>query len=431
MKILYVCHRFPFPPQRGGKIRPFNMIKHLAQHHEVHVCSLARSQAEAVEGKGLREYCALSECVVVNEPWQMLRMVMRLPTPTPSSMGYFYTRGLYQRIRALHAKHHYDLIFVHCSSVAQFVADISDAAKVLDFGDMDSQKWLEYARYKPFPLNGGYWWEGKKLELEERRLAYQFDICTATTRAELATLNELAPGVTSDWFPNGVDHQFFHPDGKDYDPDAISFIGRMDYYPNQECMLRFCKEVLPRIHAQRPRAKLFIVGAEPIPAIRKLGELPGVTVTGSVADVRPFVRCSAVMTAPLAIARGTQNKILEAMAMGVPVVTTTVAADGVDVVKDEHLLVADDAASCAQAILKVMMDHTERRRLAEAARARVMSHHHWPNSMRRLDTILGQAIALSQQRIRSATRDDNFNSPRKSRLKTDREQPISTRENSA
>jgi polysaccharide biosynthesis protein PslH len=401
MKILYLCHRFPFPPDRGGKIRPFNMIKHLAQQHEVHVCSLARSRGEAEEGMGLREYCAHTECAMVTEPCQTLRMIMRLPTSTPSSMGYFYSRDLHGRIRALHAQHRYDLIFVHCSSMAQYVAAIHDAAKVLDFGDMDSQKWLDYANYKPFPLSIGYWLEGKKLELEERRLAYQFDVCTATTHAELCTLNQLAPGIISDWFPNGVDHQFFSPDGRVYDPDLISFIGRMDYYPNQECMIRFCSEVLPRIQAEQPSAKLYIVGADPSLAIRRLGELTGVIVTGSVADVRPYVRRSAVMVAPLTIARGTQNKILEAMALGVPVVTSTLAADGVDAVKGEHLLVADDAASCAQAILKMMQNRSERQRLSEAARARVISHHHWPNSMQRLDVILGQAMTRNQERQRS------------------------------
>jgi len=392
MKILYICHRFPFPPDRGGKIRPFNMIKHLAQQHEVHVCSLARSPAEAEDGKGLRDYCSRNECAVVTEPWQTLRMIVRLPSRIPSSAGYFYSRDLHRRIRALHATHQYELIFVHCSSVARYVAHIRNAAKVLDFGDMDSQKWLEYAHYKPFPLSAGYWWEGKKLEAEERRLAYQFDVCTATTRAEIAALNELAPGVTSDWFPNGVDHEFFSPNGDNYDADVISFVGRMDYYPNQECMLRFCKEVLPRVHAQRPTAKLFIVGADPAPPIRKLGDIPGVTVTGSVPDVRPFVRRSAVMVAPLSIARGTQNKILEAMAMGVPVVTSSLAATGVDVVKGEHLLIADGPENCAQALLRLMQDRSERERLSEAGRARVISHHHWPTSMRRLEAILNQAM---------------------------------------
>ncbi|NQD35591.1 TIGR03087 family PEP-CTERM/XrtA system glycosyltransferase [Permianibacter sp. IMCC34836] len=391
MKILYVCHRFPFPPKRGGKIRPFNMIKHLSQQHEVHVCSLARSAAEADEGKGLREFCAHTECAVVSKPWQTLRMIIRLPVPTPSSMGYFYSPELKQRIRQLHAEHRYDLIFVHCSSVAQYVEDIDDAVKVLDFGDMDSQKWLEYAHYKPFPLNLGYWWEGKKMERAERRLSRKFDYCTATTRMELATLRELSPGLASDWFPNGVNSSVFAPDGSDYDDDTISFIGRMDYYPNQECMVRFCKDVLPKIQAVRPSAKLVIVGADPSAEIRALGKLPGVIVTGSVPEVQPYVRRSAVMVAPLAIARGTQNKILEALAMGVPVVTSSLAADGVDCVAGEHLLVADSANDIAAAVLSLMQDRNKRQQLAEAGRARMLSHHHWPQSMLRLDAILAEA----------------------------------------
>ncbi len=398
MKILYVCHRFPYPPKRGGKIRPFNMIRHLAQQHEVHVCSLARSAQEAEEGKGLREHCAHTECAIVSEPWQTLRMIVRLPLPTPSSMGYFYSPELKARIHALHAEHRYDLIFVHCSSVAQYVEDITDAVKVLDYGDMDSQKWLEYAHYKPFPLNLGYWWEGSKMARAERRLAAKFDYCTATTKMELATLRELAPGVASDWFPNGVDSTFFSPDGSAYDPDTISFIGRMDYYPNQECMLRFCKDVLPKIQARRPSAKLVIVGAEPSPEILALGKLAGVTVTGSVPEVQPYVRRSAVMVAPLAIARGTQNKILEALAMGVPVVTSSLAADGVDCLAGEHLLVADRPDEIADSVLSLMQDAGKRQRLSEAGRARMLSHHHWPHSMQRLDAILQAAIAEAASR---------------------------------
>jgi polysaccharide biosynthesis protein PslH len=413
MKILFICHRFPFPPTRGGKIRPFNMIKHLSQQHEVHVCSLARSAAEADAGMRLREYCSHIECAVVTEPWQTLKMINRLPTPIPSSMGYFYSRDLHRRINSLAKSHHYDAVFVHCSSVAQYAAGIRDTVKVLDFGDMDSQKWLEYANYKPFPLSAGYWWEGKKLVKAERRLAYQFDFCTATTRAELSTLNGLAPGIASDWFPNGVDHEFFSPDGSDYDSKVISFIGRMDYYPNQECMVRFCEHTLPLIRQERPDVKLYIVGADPAPHIRKLGGHPNVVVTGSVNDVRPCVLRSAVMVAPLAIARGTQNKILEAMAMGVPVVTSTVAAAGVDVVSGEHLVVADSAADCAQAVLRLMVDRSERQRLSEAGRARVISHHHWPTSMRRLDGILDRALLGHRDPRFLAVGDDMTLSPDK------------------
>lgn len=396
MNILYVCHRFPFPPKRGGKIRPFNMIRHLQQNHRVTVCSLARSAAEAEEGRGIAPHCTHFEMAQVSNPVQALRMVARLPLTTPSSMGFFWSPELKQKIDALLAREKFDLIFVHCSSVAQYVEDVQGIPKILDFGDMDSQKWLEYVHYKPFPLSLGYALEGRKMERAEKRLARKFDLCTATTRAEWQTLEDFQTGAATDWFPNGVDADFFKPDGEGYDADTISFIGRMDYYPNQEAMFRFCAEVWPRLREKRAQMKLLIVGADPIPAVQKLGELPGVTVTGSVPDVRPFVLRSAAMVAPLKIARGTQNKILEAMAMGVPVVSSRTAAGGVDAVAGEHLLVADTADEYVAAILRICDDADERARLAEQGRARMLSHHAWPESMRRLDAIIERCVTQYQ-----------------------------------
>ena len=254
MKILYVCHRFPFPPKRGGKIRPFNMIRHFtAQGHQVTVCSLSRSPDEAKEGEGIAGHCQRFEIAPVKNPIQMLRMVVRLPVVTPSSMGFFYSPDLKRRIDALLASEKFDLIFVHCSSVAQYVEDVRGIPKILDFGDMDSQKWLEYANYKPFPLSLGYRLEGTKMELAEKRLAKKFDLSTATTRAEWETLKSYCTAPATDWFPNGVDAGFFKPDGEGYDADTLSFIGRMDYYPNQECMFDFCRNTLPLIQANGRR----------------------------------------------------------------------------------------------------------------------------------------------------------------------------------
>jgi len=389
MKVLYLCHRFPYPPKRGGKIRPFNMIRHLkSQGHEVTVCSLSRSVAETAEAEGIAPHCHAFHIGQVTEPVQMLRMVLRLPLVTPSSMGYFYSAELAAKVRELLATQAFDLIFVHCSSVAQYVEHVTHIPKILDFGDMDSQKWLEYAQRKPFPLSLGYRLEGTKMLWAEKRLARRFDLCTATTRAEWETLQGYGTGAATDWFPNGVDAAFFDPADAGYDADTISFIGRMDYYPNQECMARFCAEVWPQLKAQRPAMKLLIVGADPSAEMRRLGELPGVTVTGSVPDVRPYIRSSALMVAPLSIARGTQNKILEAMAMGVPVVTSSVAAGGVDAVAESHLLVADSATEITRAILSIAENQDERRRLAVAGRQRVLSHHAWPRSMQRLDGII-------------------------------------------
>jgi len=388
MRILYICHRFPYPPKRGGKIRPFNMIRHLAQAHEVVVCSLSRSDQETAEAQGIAPHCAQFHLAQVDNRLQSLRMLATLPTLITASKSFFHSPKLQRTIHRLLAEQPFDLIFVHCSSVAHYVQHVQHIPKILDFGDMDSHKWLEYAHYKPFPLSMGYWWEGQRVLAHEKRLARRFDLCTATTRAEWETLNGYGAATSTAWFPNGVDSTFFSPGAEPYDPDTIVFIGRMDYYPNQQGMFDFCADVLPLLRTYRPSLKLQIVGADPSPAVRRLGELPGVTVTGSVPDVRPYVKRAALTVAPLRIARGTQNKILEAMAMGVPVVTTSVAAGGVDAVPGDHLLTADTPEQTCAAILSVMNSAAERARLARTSRERMLTHHAWPSSMRRLDGII-------------------------------------------
>jgi sugar transferase (PEP-CTERM/EpsH1 system associated) len=398
MKVLYLCHRFPYPPRRGGKIRPYHMIRHLSLSHEVTVASLVRSDEEAAEAEGLAPYCVHYEIGRVYEGVQTLRMIAQLPTQTPSSMGYFYSPELAESITDLLGRQSFDLIFVHCSSVAQYVENVRGIPKILDFGDMDSQKWLDYARYKMFPISLGYRIEGKKLERAEKRLATCFDMCTTITRAEWETLQGFETGVASDWFPNGVDTGYFTPADEPYDPESIVFVGRMDYYPNQECVVDFCESVLPPLQSKHPGLKFVIVGADPSSSIRRLGKLRGVTVTGSVSDVRPYLRRAALMVAPLRIARGTQNKILEAMAAGIPVVTSRVAAGGVDACSPEHLLVASTPDEYVAAISRLLDDPAERARLARAGRERMLSHHSWDKSMHRLDGIIDSCLSGVRRR---------------------------------
>ena len=393
MRILLVCHRFPYPPTSGAKIRAFHMVRHLSSEHEVTVASLVRSQAEADDAVGIGKYCAAFHMERVHAPVQAMRMLSRLPTSTPSSFGYFYSASLDHGIRELLARRSFDLALAHSSSVAPYLDAVTQVPKIMDFCDMDSQKWLEYARYKRFPWSVAYGLEGRKLEREERRIASRFDACTVATPAEASTLAGFGTGTAIDWFPNGVDSQYFAPAGTPYDPDALVFVGRMDYFPNVECMQRFCADVLPRVRSVRSATTLTIVGADPTRDARRLGRLPGVTVTGTVQDVRPYLHRAAAMVAPLNIARGTQNKILEGMAAGVPVVTSRLAAGGVDALADEHFLVADTPDDHARAIVRVLNDPAERQRLALAGRARMLSHHDWGRSMQRLDGIIERCVA--------------------------------------
>jgi len=395
MKILFVCHRLPFPPNRGGKIRPFNIIRHLTESgHSVTVGSLARSDEERAEGQPLREYCEKLFVGQINPAAAVAHMVARLPTSMPSSMGNFYSRSLHQEIREELQKTRYDLIFVHCSSAAQYVRSASGVPSILDFGDMDSQKWLDYSTYRRLPMSMGYWLEGTKLCREEKRLARRFDLSTCTTEAELQTLRGFVEEQRTDWFPNGVDAECFSPTDDPYDPDQICFIGRMDYYPNQQAMLNFCNSMLPLIRVRWPAIKLIIVGAEPSLEIKNLAERPGVKVTGTVPDVRDYISSSALSVAPLVIARGTQNKILESMAMGVPVICSKNAAGGVDAVPGQHLLVAESPEEYADCIIRLLESADERRELSLAARQRILSSHSWPASMTKLDAIIG-AVARS------------------------------------
>jgi hypothetical protein len=374
------------------------MVKHLGQAHDLTLACLIRSPEEERRTPDLRAYCSSVLLARAGELASWSRALARLPAREPASMGYFYSPRLAAAVRAALSRTRYDLICVHCSSVASYVASVPHVAKMLDFGDMDSQKWLAYAAHRRFPLSIGYAIEGRKLERMEAALAPRFDLCSCTTPDEADTLRSYGTATPIGWFPNGVDTEYFTPADEPYDADTICFLGRMDYYPNEECMVRFCREILPRLQQRRPGVRLLIVGADPSRPVRRLAGRPGVVVTGTVADVRPYARRAALSVAPLRIARGTQNKILESLAMGVPVVCSPIAARGVDAVPGVHLLTACETNEYVEVIERLLDHPAERRRLADAGRARMLLHHSWDRAMRRLDGLLEQCLAARVMR---------------------------------
>ena len=387
-RILYLAHRLPYPPDSGAKIRAFQTIRHLNRDNDVTVTAPARSIEELERARALRDHCQELITEVIARPFDIARMVLSVPTARPSSMGYFHSTRLARRVRELCATRPFDLILVHCSSVAPYVVEVNGAPKILDFVDMDSQKWLDYAKHKSFPLSLGYRLEGHKMARAEARLASQFDMCICATEKEVETLRDLETGARAAVVPNGVDFDYFMPRDAPYVPDSICFVGRMDYFPNAQCMIDFCTRVLPRIRQARANATMTIVGAAPPRAVRQLAQMPGVTVSGTVDDVRPFVQRSAVSVAPLKIARGTQNKILESMAMGVPVVASSLAAGGVDAQPQRDLLVADSDTELADAVTTLLGDDEQRQRIAQAGHDRVKARHSWQAAMSRLEASL-------------------------------------------
>jgi sugar transferase (PEP-CTERM/EpsH1 system associated) len=391
MRILFVCHRLPFPPNRGGKIRPFHMIQHLGDKHSVVVASLAHTEEELRDGQALAEHCEQVIAEVLPSGTRWIQAGRALLSSTPSSVAYFWSQQLAARIQKAWQTTPFDAIFVHCAFMAQYVRGLRCELRVLDYGDVDSGKWFDYARCRRFPLSTGYRIEAEKLRRYERRLAMDFDLCTATTPGELEEVRKLNPAVPAAMIPNGVDLSYFHPRPKNPRNSAVLvFLGRMDYFPNIDGVSYFAEEILPLIRQSVPHTEFRIVGSNPSRAIRNLARFPGISVTGHVSDVRPYLLDAAVAVAPLRIARGTQNKILELLAMGVPLVTTPEAANGVAAIPGHHFLVAEGRKAFAGEVVRLLQDADLREVLSLAGRQPLATAHSWPKSMQILDQLLEQ-----------------------------------------
>ncbi|HWR17315.1 MAG TPA: TIGR03087 family PEP-CTERM/XrtA system glycosyltransferase [Terriglobales bacterium] len=391
MKILFICHRFPYPPNRGGKIRPFNMIRHLSQNHEVTVASLAQTQQEHDEGAPLREHCrqVIAEVEPSLDRWR--RAVFALPTSTPSSAAYFSSPRLRQRILDCFRRNSFDLVWVHCAFMGQYAEGLNAPFRILDYGDLDASKWLDYAKFKAPPLAWGYGIEAHKLRKYEKHLATRFNQVTVTAQGEKEEFESFGIPTPCTLIPNGVDFSYFQllPDRNV--KQVIAFLGRMDYFPNVDGVSFFARSVFPFIREKHPAAEFRIVGSNPLPSVKELASIPGISVTGYVPDVRPYVQDAAVSVVPLRIARGTQNKTLECISMGIPVVSSSTAAKGIQARPNEHLLVADTPQQYAQAVSKIFEDPDWAARMAEAGRIHIQKTHNWANSMLILDSVIASA----------------------------------------
>ena len=389
MKILFVCHRLPFPPNRGGKIRPFHMIEHLNRKHSVVVASLAHTEQELKDGQPLKDHCQQVIAEVLPSQTRWLQAAAALPTATPSSVAYFHSRKLARRVQQTWQSGGFDAVIVHCAFAAQYVRGFRCGLRMLDFGDVDSVKWMDYSEHRSFPLSAGYRIEALKLRRFEQRMTEEFDICTATTRGELDEVRSLNETKAAAVIPNGVDLSYFHPRPENpRHSSVIAFLGRMDYYPNIDAVLFFAKDIFPAVRQAIPEAQFRIIGSDPVRAVQDLAKIPGISVTGHVPDIRPHLADAALAVAPLRIARGTQNKILQFLAMGIPVLSTTRAAKGVDVEPGKHLLVADEPQHFAQEVVRILQDADLRGRLSLAGRQPLATTHSWPASMEILDRLL-------------------------------------------
>ena len=368
------------------------MIRHLSKNHTVVVGSLAHTLEELKQGSGLKEHCEEVLAEVLPKSVRWTQAARALFSFRPSSVAYFWSASLRRQIEKAALRHAFDAVIVHCAFAAQYAIGIPAKFRLLDFGDLDSGKWFDYEKFRGFPLCHGYGLEARKLRSYEKKVAENFNYCTLTTAGELEEFKNLGLGLPHSVIPNGVDTSYFHPNRRsDNGAPIIVFVGRMDYFPNIDGAEYFARNIFPIIRRQIPHAELRVVGSNPNHAVRNLAMIPGIRVTGHVADVRPYLMDATVAVAPLRLARGTQNKILESMAMGVPVVTTSEAAKGVDAIPEQHVLIGDTPAAFARQVIRILKDGKLRTDLSKAGPERVEQVHSWPRSMVLLDMILDRS----------------------------------------
>lgn len=397
-RILFLAHRVPFPPNKGDKIRAFHELAHLATGHEIWLGASADDKDDLAHLEGAKERFRGAYFGMPGLSQTIFNLAQALLTGMPLSVARFYHPGLMRWCAKVLKEIEPELVFVFSSAAAQFVLSrIGNRTKLItDFVDADAEKWRLYAKTSRAPQRWLYGMEFKRLVRYESRLAAHSasDIFVSTTERNIFA--RLVPEAAARLVvvPNGVDTEYFKPDpefGAVRD-GSIVFSGTMDYKPNIEAVSWFAQDILPRIRARVPGAHLRIVGAKPSGAVLALAKRAGIEVTGAVPDMRPYLQQACAIIAPLRIARGIQNKVLEGMAMARPVVTTPEALDGITARPDVDLLVAKNVVEFAEKTIQVLEGRAAPA-LGANARAAVIANHSWAHHLDGLDRLIAQSLA--------------------------------------
>jgi sugar transferase (PEP-CTERM/EpsH1 system associated) len=410
--LLFLVHRIPYPPDKGDKIRSFHLLRALASQYRVHVGSFVDDVRDWQHAEALNEWCATIRLQSL-VPWRAtLRSARGLFTGEPLTDPYYSDPALHAWVRATLARERIAAIVVMSSSMAQYVPDDDGRARrcVVDFCDVDSDKWLQYSTGARWPMSWVYRREGLRLEQREAHIARMSHASVFVSHAEADHFRRLHPdtGHRVHAVANGVDaekfsrtHVFHSPFAAD--ERALVFTGAMDYWANVDAVTWFARETLPAIRSQLPAVSFWIVGSNPTPAVRALASLQGVHVTGRVPDVRPYLRYAQAAVAPLRLARGVQNKVLEAMAMGQPVLATSAAIRGIDATTPPGVVVADTAPALAQAAV-ALLNSDDRAERGLAARRFVAEHFDWDTNLRAFLALLAEEPSSPVLRVHAGGR---------------------------
>lgn len=393
--LLYLTHRIPYPPNKGDKLRSFHILRQLASQYRVFLGTFVDDPADAVHVARLNEWCEDIHAVSLSPSVARIASLRGFLSGEPLTVPYYRHAGLRRWIEQVVAQQGIRHALAFSGSMAQYLDTSGLERRVIDFCDVDSAKWTQYAARRSWPMSWLFRREGARLLDFERAAAARADACTFVTEAEAELFRHAAPELVARTHAveNGVDSEFFSPAAASPSPYAeggpvLVFTGAMDYWPNVDAVCWFVHDILPAIRARHAGLRFYIVGMNPAPAVTALGEQAGVTVTGSVDDIRPWITHADLVCAPLRVARGIQNKVLEAMALARPVVVSSASATGLAGSDGVEYVTASTAEEFVTRCSALLDDAPTCERIGAAARECVLAHYSWDAHLARFHGLL-------------------------------------------
>lgn len=396
-QILFVSHRIPFPPNRGDRIRSYHLIKFLAERADVHLAFLTEEEVPPQTQFALENICARVTFARLPRYGRWFNAAMSLATGKTATEGLFKSRRLGNAIEAWCKETHFDAVVAFCSSSVQYfeIDALRDTPSFVDLVDVDSQKWFDYAVHAKALKRALYSWEGRRLRNLESALPDRARAVTLVSRAEAELFRSFRPSDAVHAIANGVDLEYFDPRAYDTTPPKADyhstcvFVGALDYQANIDGARWFCEQVWPQFRRRHPNATFSLVGSNPGAAANRLGQVDGVNLIGPVPDVRPYLAGAQIVVAPLRVARGLQNKVIEALAMRKAVIASPQAAEGLSVESGIHLQISAQPEQWLDALSALVYDNERRRSLGQAGRSYAEEHHRWDVQLAPLASLLG------------------------------------------
>jgi sugar transferase (PEP-CTERM/EpsH1 system associated) len=393
VKILFVTPRFPYPPFRGDKLKIYNLIRELSGRHEVTLLSFTQNAEEEGLRSEMEKLCARVETVKLPLAQSLLQCGLAIPGRTPFQVAYFRSRAMAEAVKRVTAECAPDVIHTHLLRMAPYTASRGEIPRILDLTDAVGIYLRRFAESTRNPVKRFILREEYRRVRGFERVLEKFNCCLVCSTTDREALHDTAPAARIEILENGIDLASFTPDTTAQpDPRTIVCTGNMSYFPNADGVKYFVEEILPLVRVEIPDVRFLIVGQNPPRAIRSL-EGNGITVTGTVPDIREYYLRAAVAVSPIRFGSGTLNKVLEPMALGIPVVATTIGIEGLPFKEREHLLIGRTPEEFAAHVVHVIQNPEAGRRIAERARELVRGKYSWKRIGEKLEGFYASIVA--------------------------------------